>query len=418
MKTLASGRIAGHAIVEYQYEKAASHINLAPHFHHLLTTPYREMTVQIPLRRDDGSLDVLQGYRVQHNAARGPYKGGVRYHPEADLEEVRSLAALMTWKTALVDIPFGGAKGGVRVDPATLSMAEKERLTRKFIERIDPIIGPHRDIPAPDMNTDGMTMAWMMDQYGRKHGHTPAIVTGKPVELGGTLGRTEATGNGTVMVAKEACRDFGIELKGAKVAIQGFGNVGAWAAHFFALEGAKVIAVSDLKGGIVCQDGFDIDALNRHVKATKSVVDFPGSTPITQNDLLCLECDLLVPAALGGVITRQRAGKLRCKMVVEAANSPTSPLAEDILAERGIIVLPDVLVNSGGVIVSYLEWTQNLQQFQWEVERVNDILHHKITNAYQEVMSVVKEREVPIRTAAYILSIDKVARACQLRGGY
>jgi glutamate dehydrogenase (NAD(P)+) len=416
MKKLPSGRLAEHSIVEYQFAKAASLMHLDEHYEQLLTSPYREMTVQLPLRRDTGKLEILRGYRVQHNAARGPYKGGVRYHPEADLEEVRSLAALMTWKTALVDIPFGGAKGGVQVDPYQLSRVEKERLTRTFIQKIDSIIGVYRDIPAPDMNTDSTTMAWMMDQYGKKHGHTPACVTGKPIELGGSLGRTEATGRGTVFVAKAACQDWGIDLKGARVAIQGFGNVGSWAALFFHQEGAKVVAVSDIRGAVHNPDGIDIPALREYSDKNKSVVGFEGAAAIEANKLLTVECDLLVPAALGGVITREIAEQLQCKMVIEAANSPTSPLADDILQAKGIPVLPDILVNAGGVIVSYFEWTQNLQQLQWTEEEVNQRLERKILTAYRDTYHLAKQKEIEMRTAAYVLSIDRVARASRLRG--
>jgi glutamate dehydrogenase (NAD(P)+) len=416
LRTLASGRISGHEIVRYQFEKANEHVQLDEHYQHLLTMPYREMAVQLPLRRDDGSMQILQGYRVQHNAARGPYKGGVRYHHEADLEEVRSLAALMTWKTALVDIPFGGAKGGVRVDARTLSRNEKERLTRTFIEKIDTIIGPQRDIPAPDMNTNAEVMGWMMDQYGKKHGHTLEIVTGKPIELGGSKGRNEATGRGTVLVGCEAARDHGIDINGARIAIQGFGNVGSWAATFFAERGAKIIAVSDINGGITNPEGLDIAELTKYVEKKGEVADFPGTTNITQDELLQLECELLVPAALGGVINKEMAANLKCKMVIEAANSPTSPYADDVLRERGIPVVPDILVNAGGVIVSYLEWTQNIQSVQWELEAVNTMLEKKIVPAYKHVLEVSKEDDVDLRTAAYIISIDQVARAAKARG--
>jgi glutamate dehydrogenase (NAD(P)+) len=416
MKTLPSGRVAEHSIVEYQFEKAKAFMSLDEHYHALLTSPYREMTVQLPLRRDNGKLEILRGYRVQHNAARGPYKGGIRYHQEADLEEVRSLAALMTWKTALVDIPFGGAKGGVQVDPYGLSRAEKERLTRTFIQKIDSIIGVYRDIPAPDMNTDPETMAWMMDQYGKKHGHTPAIVTGKPVELGGSLGRTEATGRGSFMVAKAACEDYGIELKGARVVIQGFGNVGSWAAKYFHEAGAKVIAISDIRGAIKNFDGIDVAALTKHVAQQRTIVGYPDAEAMDPNDLLTVECELLVPAALGGVINKVKADQLRCKIVIEAANAPTTPPAEELLATRGVPVVPDILCNAGGVIVSYFEWTQNLQQLQWSEDEVNRRLETKILKAYRDTHALAMEKNTLLRTAAYVLAIERVARASRLRG--
>jgi len=416
MKTLPSGRVAGHSIVEYQFQKAAALMALEDHYEQLLTMPYREMAIQLPLRRDNGTIEILRGYRVQHNAARGPYKGGIRFHPEADLEEVRSLAALMTWKTALVEIPFGGAKGGVQIDPYKISMTEKERLTRSFTQKIDSIIGPYRDIPAPDMNTDPTTMAWMMDEYGKKHGHTPAIVTGKPVELGGSLGRTEATGKGTFLVGRAACEDHNIPLKNARVVIQGFGNVGSWTAKYFHEAGSKIIAIADVKGAIHNPDGIDITALWQFQKNNKTIVGFPGAMPMDPAELLFLECELLIPAALGGVISRANAPQLKCKMVIEAANSPTSPLAEDILAETGIVVLPDILVNAGGVIVSYFEWTQNLQQMQWTVDDVNARLENKIIKAYKDVHALAREKNISHRTAAYVLAIDRVAVACRLRG--
>lgn len=416
MKTLPSGRVAEHSIVDYQFQKAAAVMNLEEYFEEMLSLPYREMSVQIPLRRDDGSIMVLRGYRVQHNAARGPYKGGIRYHPEADLEEVRSLAALMTWKTALVNIPFGGAKGGVQVDPDQLSRTERERMTRTFFQKIDTIIGVYRDIPAPDVNTNPETMAWAMDEYGRKHGYTPAVVTGKPVELGGSLGRTEATGRGTFLVARAACEDHDIDVKGSRVVIQGFGNVGSWAAKYFHEAGSKIVAVGDNRGAIRDPDGLDVPALMEWTARNRSVAGFPGAFPMDPAELLTTECDILVPAALGGVINRQIAPRLRCRILIEAANSPTSPLADDILHEMGITVVPDIIVNAGGVIVSYFEWTQNLQQLQWTLEEVNSRLETKILKAYREVADLAKKKDILLRTAAYVLAIDRVAVASRLRG--
>jgi glutamate dehydrogenase (NAD(P)+) len=382
----------------------------------LLKTPFREMRVDVPIRRDDGRGAIFIGYRVQHNGARGPCKGGIRYHPEVDLYEVRALAALMTWKTALMDIPFGGAKGGVACVPWEMSPGELERLTRKFIQRISIILGVNRDIPAPDMYTNAQTMAWIMDQYGRKNGYTPAIVTGKPVELGGSHGREAATGKGTILILEHVARAWGVDPSQSTAVIQGFGNVGTFAARYFHELGGKVVAVSDIHGGLHDPAGLDIPALLEHMARHKKLAGFGQGEEISNADLLTLPCDFLIPAALGGVINQSNAEAIRARFIIEGANAPTTPVADQKLAERGIIVAPDILVNAGGVTVSYFEWVQNLQQFYWDEEQVNRELAKKMERAWNDVFTVHREKQVDLRKAAYIIAIDRVARAEALRG--
>ncbi|MCA9254153.1 MAG: glutamate dehydrogenase [Phycisphaerales bacterium] len=411
----ASSHLDFNRITDEQFLTAAEHMDFEDDIRELLLTPCREMIVQVPVRMDDGRLRFFNGYRVQHNAMRGPHKGGLRFHPEVDLAEVRGLAALMTWKTALVDVPFGGAKGGITCDPATMSRSELQAMTRGFTEKISLALGVYRDIPAPDVNTNAQVMAWIMDEYGKKHGYTPAIVTGKPVNLGGSEGREEATGRGTMIIAREACKAYGLEFKGATVAIQGFGNVGSWAAKLFAEEGAKIVAVSDIKGGIHNPKGFDMPALLEHVKATGSVVDFRGSKPIDNDALLLLDVDLLVPAALGGVIHRNNADLVQAKMVIEAANSPITPRADEMLRRRDVKVVPDILVNAGGVTVSYFEWVQNLQQFRWDLRTVNSELERRMMKAWKLVYTAEQERKVPLRIAAYCVALTKLAEATRQR---
>lgn len=402
-------------ITTQQFNMAADHMNLEDEIRLILKSPYRELIVQLPVRRDDGRLEVFHGFRVQHNAVRGPYKGGIRYHHDVDLNEVRSLAALMTWKTAIVDVPFGGAKGGVAVAPRSMSRNELQQLTRAFTQKIGMAIGPYRDIPAPDMGTNAQTMAWMMDEYGKKNGYTPAIVTGKPVNLGGSLGREEATGFGAAIIAREACKAYDINLKGASVAVQGFGNVGMWVARSLADFGAKIVAVSDVNGGIVNHAGLNIAALCKHMAETGSVVDFRESKPIENDDLLTLEVDLLVPAALGGVITNDNADAVQARLVVEAANSPVTPEADEILCRRNIHIVPDILANAGGVTVSYFEWVQNLQQFHWSLDQVNNQLDQRLRDAWQRVVAVSNEQKLPLRIAAYVVGLERVAQATRQR---
>ncbi|MDX1582785.1 MAG: Glu/Leu/Phe/Val dehydrogenase dimerization domain-containing protein [Thermoanaerobaculia bacterium] len=403
-------------IASAEFNEAAEVMGLDPHLQQILSTPFREMMVSIPLQRDDGTNEVFVGYRVQHNGSRGPCKGGIRYHPEVDLYEVRGLAALMTWKTALMNVPFGGAKGGVAVKAWELSEAELERVTRMFTSRISLILGVNRDIPAPDMYTNAQTMAWMMDEFGRKYGYSPGIVTGKPVELGGSAGREAATGQGTVIICEQVAKEWGFPLEGSTLVIQGFGNVGSHTARIAAEAGAKVIAVSDVHGGIHDPDGLDIPELIRHSKEHKKVGGFPGAKEVTNEELLALECDFLVPAALGGAIAKENCESVRARFVVEAANAPTTPIATKMLEDRGIFVVPDILVNAGGVTVSYFEWVQNLQQFYWPVDQVERELRRIMTNAYEEVAAVRRQKKTSFQISTYMIAIDRVARAEELRG--
>jgi glutamate dehydrogenase (NAD(P)+) len=402
--------------VTLYFDRASDHIGLGDEMREILRTSYRELTVQVPVRMDDGRLEVYTGYRVQHNAARGPYKGGIRYHPDADIDEVRALAALMTWKTALVDVPFGGAKGGVQCDAAAMSAGEKQRLTRRFTNTISYLLGVNRDIPAPDMNTDAQTMAWMMDAYSARYGYTPAIVTGKPVELGGSLGRDAATGRGCVYCLEVAARDYGISLDGATVAVQGFGNVGSWFARLVPELGCRVVAVSDVKGGVVRQEGLDVDALLAHVRESGSVVDAPGTEPISNEELLELEVDVLVPAALDRVIHSGNADRIRARVVVEAANHPVTPAADEVLESAGVIMIPDVLANAGGVTVSYFEWVQNIQQFRWDEEQVNAELRKRIVAGWENVHARAKGDGIPLRLAGFSIGVERVEQADKLRG--
>jgi glutamate dehydrogenase (NAD(P)+) len=405
-------------IVSNQFDHAADLLGLEPYMRSLLQAPFRSVTVEVPVRMDDGRIEVFRGYRIQHSGARGPCKGGIRYHPEADAEEVLGLATTMTWKTALVDIPFGGAKGGVQIDPRGLSRRELEAVTRVFTSRISLLLGPYRDVPAPDMGTDSQVMAWLLDEFSKRNGYSPAVVTGKPLALGGSLGREEATGQGVAYVMAEFGEHHGIPVRGSRVVIQGFGNVGAHLARILHGMGARVVAVSDVDGGLHHAGGLDIPALFDHgYRQRRPVGEFPGGDRITNQQLWRVPCDWLVPAALGGVINKdENVRDLDCRVVVEAANSPTTPTADKILAERGVPVLPDCLANAGGVIVSYFEWVQNLQQHPWPLEQVNGELERKITTAYQAVRALVREQDVTWRTAAYAIALKRVAEAERLRG--
>jgi len=411
----AASHLELNGIVDEQFQIAAEHMKLEDEIQLLLRTPYREMIVQVPVRMDDGHLEMFHGYRVQHNGVRGPYKGGIRFHPEVDLSEVRSLGALMTWKTAIVDVPFGGAKGGVTCNPSKMSRKELQALTRGFTQKIDMSLGVYRDIPAPDMGTNAQVMAWMMDEYGKKHGYTPAIVTGKPINLGGSLGREEATGRGVMIITREVCKSCGIDLKKARVAIQGFGNVGSWSARLIAQLGTKIVAVSDVHGGIFQPEGLDVEKVAEHFRTTGSVVGFSGARAITNEELIALDVDILIPAALGGVITRQNAGDVLAKLVVEAANSPITPKADEALRARNILVVPDILANAGGVTVSYFEWVQNLQQFHWSHEKVNEELERKMVTAWNAVHARSVKEKTPLRIAAYVEALHKVAEATRQR---
>jgi glutamate dehydrogenase (NAD(P)+) len=411
-----AGPLTPFEAVNFQFDRAASRLGLPGYLQVALKTPYREIMVEIPMRGRDDSFQIFHGYRVQHDNSRGPMKGGLRYHPTVDLDEVRALASLMTWKTAVADLPFGGAKGGVDCDPKQLSNGELERLTRSFVGRVHGFIGPHEDIPAPDVNTGAQVMAWILDEYAKFHGFTPAVVTGKPVELGGSKGREAATGQGVALIAARAATDHGIDRRGASVAIQGFGNVGGWAAHFIAQRGARVVAVSDVQGGVYRADGLEIGDLRKRAARGEPVGVAGAGEPITNEELLALDVDLLIPAALGGVLHRENAGSVQARLIIEGANAPTTPEADRVLEERGIPIVPDILANTGGVTVSYFEWVQNLQQFRWPLKRVDMELARVLDAAYDSVQGLASAEGVPLRMAAYMLGIRRVAEATQLRG--
>jgi len=408
--------LSPYEAVQYFFHDVADQLGIDDQTRAVLNGTYREIRVQLPIRRDDGTVETFYGYRVQHNGARGPYKGGVRYHPTADLDEVRALASLMTWKTAVIDVPFGGAKGGVQVDPRNLSEAEHERLTRRYMAQVGYIVGVKRDIMAPDMNTNAQTMAWMMDAWGRTHGHEPGIVTGKPLELGGSYGRDAATGRGVVMILDEAAKRMGWEPGERTVAIQGYGNVGSWAARLAAERGYRVVAVSDVNGGIYMERGLPIDLLSKHLTDARTVVGFEGADPISNDALLELDVDILVPAALGEVINDTNADRIRAEMVIEAANHPVTPVADAILCDRGVTVIPDILANAGGVTVSYFEWTQNIQEFKWTEDDVNARLGRRMRTAYNKVCDCAEDLETTLRRAAFAIGISQVAEAAHLRG--
>ena len=411
-----SSKVNNKKASDDQFNRAADLIGLDETIRTSLNVPDRELMVEVPLRKDDGTIESFRGYRVQHNNSRGPFKGGIRYHEEVDLDEVRSLAALMTWKTALVDIPYGGGKGGISVNPSTLSELELERLSRRFFRAINPIIGVNRDIPAPDVNTNPQIMAWFMDEYGMINGHTPGIVTGKPIELGGSLGRNAATGKGTAIIARETANLLNMDLEGASVVIQGFGNVGSFAGRFLNEMGSKIIAVSDVNGGLYDPDGLDITSLIDYNNKNGTIKDFSQGDSVSNEDILNIECDFLIPAALGGVIHKMNVEKLNCRVIIEAANGPVTPPADDILFKKGVYVVPDILTNAGGVTVSYFEWVQNLQQFQWTEEEVNDKLENKMVAAFNEVSSMMKSKKTSMRMAAFAVAIDRVAKSFELRG--
>ena len=402
--------------VKQSFDIAADRLGLAPGVRLMFCEPWRELRVSLPVRMDDGRIEVFIGYRVQHNAVRGPYKGGLRYHPHADEDEVRALASLMTWKTALLDIPFGGAKGGIELDPHDLSENELNRVTRRYTRNIHHLLGTYRDIPAPDMGTNAQTMAWIMDEYGQIHGYNPAIVTGKPVEVGGSAGREAATGRGAVYVLQEAMRDLGIDARSARVVVQGFGNVGSWFCRIAHQEGMQIVAVADHTGTTYASQGLDIPALVEHVRLNRTVKGFTGGESLSRDDIFSIESDILVPAAIENVITEENAPSISTKLVLEAANHPVTPEADRILSERGIPLLPDILVNGGGVTVSYFEWTQNLQQFSWPEARVNDELKRRIVSAYEAVTAKAGETGQTFRQAAFEIGVERVATAARLRG--
>lgn len=402
--------------VQQFVQKASDKLELNQSARRHLSLAKREVQVQIPVEMDDGRLETFVGYRVQHNNARGPMKGGLRYHFEVDLDEVRALASLMTWKTAVVNIPYGGAKGGICVDPSKLSLKEKERITRKFVDQIHDIIGPHEDIPAPDMGTNSETMAWIRNQWEKYHGFNPAVITGKPVELYGAEGREEATGRGVGILTFKLLKRLGKNPKDCKVAIQGFGNVGFHAAKYMFESEFTVVAVSDLTGGYYKKDGLDIHDCCRYSLKNKSLRGYENAERITNEELLALDVDILIPAAIGNVITKENAGSVRAKMLIEAANGPVDPEADEILDKNGIIVMPDILANAGGVTVSYFEWVQNLQFYKWGLNRVRQELDSVLTRAFEDVWQLANERNVSMRTAAFMIALDRVWQATRLSG--
>lgn len=382
----------------------------------VLTTSYRELDVQIPVRCESGELLVCRGYRVQHNGARGPFKGGLRYHPSIDMSEVRALASLMTWKTALVDVPFGGAKGGVSVDPDLLTQRDLQEVTRQFVRGLHHVLGPYQDIPAPDVNTNAQTMAWLMDAYSDIEGYSPAVVTGKPLSLGGAPGREEATGRGVVDVLAAYYQHHDQDLVGKRVAIQGFGNVGSWAAEKLQRSGALVVAVSDVYGGIHQGDGIDVTALIRDVARGANVTEGSRGELMTNDELLSLDCDVIIPAAMGEAINEKNVGRVSASVVVEAANFPVTPDADAVLNDRGIPVIPDILANAGGVTGSYFEWSQNIQQFTWSEEKFNRELFSKLNAATRATLAKAENASVTMREAAFALALERVAEAAHLRG--
>lgn len=404
-------------IAQIQFDMAAEFLKLDPGLRQILRTPKRVLEVSIPTKMDNGQVKVLTGYRVQHNVVRGPGKGGLRYHPNVTLDEIKALAAWMTWKTAVVNVPFGGAKGGVICDPKRMSKSELERMTRRYASEILPIIGAEQDILAPDVYTDSQTMAWIMDTYAMTTGHSGhGVVTGKPLSIGGSAGRDEATARGLVAVVEEACKIKKIPLRGASVAIQGFGNSGSAAARLFAEKKAKIIALSDTRGGVTNSRGIDPIKAIRYKERSGTVVGMPGATRISNDDLLTMKCDILVPAALENVITLQNAEAIKARIVAEAANGPTTPHADEILARRGITVLPDILANAGGVTASYFEWAQNLQGVTWDVEEINARLQKTMVRALHEMVETMRKHHVPPRAGAMILAVGRVAEATLVRG--
>jgi glutamate dehydrogenase (NAD(P)+) len=402
-----------------RFDRAAELLDLDPGLYRILRTPDKQLIVAIPVRLDSGELQVFTGYRVHHNIARGPAKGGIRFAPHVTLEEVKALAAWMTWKCAVVNIPFGGAKGGVVCDPATLSLRELELITRRYTAEIMDLLGPETDVPAPDVNTNEQVMAWIMDTYSMHARRTvSSIVTGKPITLGGSLGRREATGRGCLFVIHEALAHLKIPVAGARVVVQGFGNVGGVAAELLARQGLSVIAVSDMHGAVHNPRGLDVPALAEHVRTTKTVVGFAGAEAISTDELLLLDCEVLVPAAIENQITRRNAPQIRARVICEGANGPTTAAADEILDAKGVFVIPDIVANAGGVTVSYFEWVQNREGYYWSEERVNSRLKKIMVNSFRDVLQFSLSHKVNMRTASYMVAIDRVAFVHRLRGIY
>jgi glutamate dehydrogenase (NAD(P)+) len=402
-----------------QFDRAADLLDLEPSLRQILRVPQRELTVRFPVKMDDGRTEVFTGYRVQHNITRGPAKGGIRYHPAVDIDDVRALAMWMTWKCATVNIPYGGAKGAVIVDPKALSLGEIERLTRRYTSEIGILIGPDRDIPAPDMGTNQQIMAWVMDTYSMHAGHTvPAIVTGKPLNIGGSHGRNEATARGLAYALREAVEALSFDIAAARVAIQGAGNVGATIARLLSEMGATIIAMSDSRGGVYRPDGLPVADVLAAKGRSGSVIEFPEADRVSNQELLELPCDILIPAALENQITAANADRIHARIIGEAANGPTSPDADRMLYERGVFVIPDILANAGGVTVSYFEWVQGLQEFFWTEREVNAQLERIMAGAFQSMLRIAHERRTDMRTAAYLLAVERVAQSTRTRGIY
>ena len=403
-------------IVRHYFDIAADQLQLPDDIRVVFWTPYREVTVQIPVQLADGKTHVFSGYRIQHNGARGPYKGGIRFHPEVDIDEIRALASLMTWKTAVAGVPYGGAKGGINCPAGELEQGELQRIARSFMDKIEKVLGPTRDIPAPDVGTNAQTMAWFMDEYGKLHGHTPAIVTGKPISLEGSLGREAATGRGCVYMFREAAPQLGLSPADTTFVIQGYGNVGSWAGRIMQQLGGKMVAVSDANGAIRSDAGIDANELHEHISKGGLITEFEGVESIDPDDLIAVPCDVFIPAALGGMIHEHNADRMECRMLVEGANSPTTPAADAILRDKNVYVIPDVMANAGGVVASYFEWVQNLQHFRWEEREVNDRLGTVMRRSYREVSGRAKEEKLDLREASYLVGLERVVEAARTRG--
>lgn len=414
--------VSAYEIATGNFKRAADLLDLPDIWRRLIRTPFREMRVEVPLHRSDGSMEVFTGYRVQHNGARGPFKGGIRFAPIVDLDEVRALAETMTYKTALVDIPFGGGKGGVTVDPRSLSKGDLEHVTRRYVSRIHLILGANRDVPAPDMGTNAQTMAWIVDQYGRQHGYNPAVVTGKPIALGGSPGREQATGRGVMLVTLEAANDFlKKEPKDLRIVIQGFGNVGRNVALLLAERDCRIVGVSDHTGGFHKEEGLDVKAMAHHADreggdSTLNGYREDGAAMVGGEDFMGLDCDILIPAAIEAAIHRENVGSVQADLVVEGANLPITPEADRALNDRGIQIIPDILANAGGVIVSYFEWSQNFQQYRWGEDVVNERLEDILLTAYRNVVDRATKRDCTLREVAFMIAIERVVEAEQLRG--
>lgn len=404
-------------IAKQQFNQAADYLHLDPSLRRVLETPKRQLIVSIPVKMDGGDVQVFEGYRVQHNIARGPAKGGIRYHPNVSLDEVKALASWMTWKCATVGIPYGGGKGGVICDPKSLSKNELERLTRRYAFEIAPIIGPDRDIPAPDVYTDEQTMAWIMDTISMVRGHTElGVVTGKPISLGGSQGRSEATARGCLYALREACRVKGMDLKGARVAVHGFGNAGANIARLVAEDGARVVAACDSKTGVYSENGIDVRSALNHKALTGSLAGLKGVKELSPEDIIAVDCDILLPSALENAITLSNVGKVKAKIIAELANGPTTPGADQVLADEDVLLVPDILANAGGVTVSYYEWVQDQYSFFWSEKQINDTLEQTIRTAFKSVHDTAIQYDTDFRTGAYILAVSRVAEATSVRG--